>query len=330
MRSHLLRLLTVNLLAISTVAAGAFNGNNNGISQPLAVRLDKDNRILKYDRATGKTILVYKSDMYWVHDLTVSPDEQHIGFIEETKPEYDKGGFSVAPKFYLTIIDSDGKLYRHIEKDVKKYVWSPDGSQIGFLTFRPCDPDYEFKCPSGAWRIDLQSSAIVKIRDQADEIFWAMHDSAIYLYDHQIVYRFDSQSQIVRPTNYRDIYFSPDGQYYLDKPKFEEESAVQLFRSKDNIDMSDAIPKDMGEPVGWTMRTGHMLLLNKPVLESKSSDQTKVRRAEPTVSNELWLSLYDVELKRVIKQVKGKMNDWRGSGKFMIVKEDDLSFQEIP
>ncbi|MEA2031094.1 MAG: hypothetical protein U9N55_05825, partial [candidate division Zixibacteria bacterium] len=191
----------------------AFSNEIQAADESFFVKLDKENCITKLNVTTKQTQIIYHSDKWRTHNITVSPNNRYIAFIEETKFECTRDGlYKVAPQRSLVIIDSSGKVDRRIDDiDVKKYVWSPDGEKIAFLTFKPCDCDYKYKYPTGAWVYDMNTSEVIKIKDRARGINWAVFDSAVYLYsrdrDGEQVVRWDPVSQRLDSTVYKDIYF---------------------------------------------------------------------------------------------------------------------------
>lgn len=271
----------------------------------LIVKLDKENWIVTVNTDTGEIKRIYHSDKYWTHTLTVSPNNKYIAFIEETKPEYKRDGYEVAPQYCLVIIDDSGKLISRIERDVKKYVWSPDGEKIAFLTFRPCDPDYAYKCPSGAWVFDINTSETIKIRDRASQVNWAIFDSAVYLFDYRTVIRWNPRSKELDSTGYKGIYFSPDGKYYL---ALSSEDYPHLYVSSTNQEITNRVKTRFGYlPRGWMSDQKHHMLAVKVDYEPTPEDTISSGRPRAMVKGERKIIqktffIYDVEKDQVIKE----------------------------
>lgn len=320
----------------------------------LIVRVDKENCIVSLKTDTGEIQKLYHSDKYWTHSLTVSPNNKYIAFIEETEPKYRRNGYEAAPQYNLVVIDDSGKLISRIEMDVKKYVWSPDGEKIAFLTFRPCDPDYAYKCPSGAWVFDISTSEKIKIRDRAYEVNWALFDSAVYLYDHGAVVRLNPRSKELESTHYKDIYFSPDGRYYLRLWK-DEGQPIQLYETSSNNelfaikvykkllpsgDTTEPFPKNIGDlwsshdldpPHGWVFRHGHYLLFTKAKVLTKTEGQGAIKVIKSREVQEVKNYIYDPSQRKVLKEFEGIISSWIGNGnKIVVERKGKILFEQLP
>ncbi len=324
--------------------------------QGILVKLVKGNWVVRLNIETGKEDKLYHSDKWWTHSISVSPNNRYISFIEETQPKCNRDGvYVVAPRRNLVILDGSGKVVSRIEDmDMKKYVWSPDAEKIAFLTFKPCDCDYKYKCPTGAWVFDLNTSELTKIRDRATEINWAVFDNAVYLYGYGPVVRWDPLSQKPESTVYKDIYFSPDGKYYLRLWK-DEGRPIQLYETSTNERLFDIkvyerllppgetaepFPTDIGDlwsshdleaPYGWVFNSDHLLLFTKAdvITETEGEGPVKVVKSRKVRSVENFI--YDPEQKKVIKEFEGAVSSWIGDGSKIIVEKDDkVMFEDIP
>ncbi|MFH2049638.1 MAG: hypothetical protein ABIJ12_09345 [bacterium] len=309
------------------------------------VKLNKDNHILKLNPNSKEKHDLYLSNKYKVHSLTVSPDNRYVAFIEETKPEYAIDGYVITPEYCLVILDDMGKLVSQIDKDIKKYVWSPDGNEIAFLTFNPCDPDYQYKCPTGVWAFDIATSNMKKICDRATEINWAQFDSAVYLYNLGVVTRWDPITEKLDTTEFKDIYFSPDGKYYLRLWK-DEGKPIQLYNTITNElefnikiykqllpidDFAEQFPQNIGElwsshdleyPHGWVFNKGHYLLFTKRdvIIETTGDGPIKVIKSSE-VSNEKNF-IYDPEQKMIVREFESPLSSWVGDGNCIVIERE--------
>ncbi|RKX24526.1 MAG: hypothetical protein DRP47_11235, partial [Candidatus Zixiibacteriota bacterium] len=295
-------------------------------------------------------------DKWCTHSISVSPNNRYIAFIEETKSECTRDGlYKVAPQRSLVIMDSSGKVDRRIDDmDVKKYVWSPDGTKLAYLTFEPCDCDYTYKCPSGAWVYDLASSKTEKIADLATEIHWAAFDDAIYLYYPNSVQKWSPSSGSLEKTHHKDIYFSPDGQYYLQLWKDEGKPIVLYETITDKVvlfievrqwalpkgDMAETFSTDMGvlwsshdltPPHGWAFNTGHYLLFTKTDVENEKEGRGPMKIVESQDVQRITYTVYNPERRMSLRTFEGVPGNWISNG-FVIPIERDGSvvLEEAP
>lgn len=320
----------------------------------LIVKILEDNSIAKYDTSKNEVQEIYRSDKYRTLNISVAPSNKYIAFIEETEPLYQKDEYPVAPNNCLTIIDGTGKLVHRIEKNVKRYVWSPVGDKIAFLSFNPCDPDYEYMCPSGAWIFDLETAEMTQIADRATEINWAIYDSSIYLYFSGQVMKWNSQSSKLENREYNDIYFSPDGKFYLCLWK-DEGKPIQLYETLTNSkvldikiykqllplgDTAKAVPVDIGDlwsshdldpPYGWVFNSGHYLLFTKSDVNTETEGDGSIKRIKSLTVRNASNFIYDPLNKSVIRRFEGLIGQWVGDGSRIILETGNkVVFQDIP
>lgn len=315
----------------------------------LAVKVTKDNRVVRLKTDLKETREIYRTDKYKTLYISVSPNNRYLAFIEETKPEYTRDGYSVKPEYSLVILDDAGKLINRIDKmDVQKYVWSPDGEKIAFLTFDPgCESQY--RCPTGAFVYNIITSELKKIAERAKEINWLFFDSTVLLYDLSgrvgIVTRWNPRTEKLDTTEFKDIYFSPDGKYYLCLYK-DDLRPIQLYNSETNHkefdikiserrlpsdDTSDPFPKDIGSlwsshdlvyPYGWVFNTGHFLLFIKTDVITKTVGEEPVKRiiSQKVINEKNYI--YDPEQRKVVKEFEGSISSWVGNGSQILVERD--------
>ncbi len=316
-------------------------------------RLEKGNWITKLNISTRQPQKIYKSDKYWVHSLTVSPDNKYIAFIEETQPKYTRNGYEVAPHYSLAVINTEGKLISRVEQDVKKYVWNPQGDKIAFLTFAPKDPDYEFKYPTGVWIFDISTLKKKKIAEKGIEINWANFDKNIYFLDRKKVFRWNPNTEQLDSTKFQDIYFSPDGKYYLRLWK-DEGKPIQLFETSSNKeiftikaykkllpagDTTESFPKNIGDlwsshdldtPHSWVFNQGHYLLFTKAEVIIETKGEGPVKAIKSREVKDIRNFIYDPEQRRVIKEFEGSISSWIGDGSRIILEhKGEIIFEEI-
>lgn len=329
MRKLFISLVSIAVLVLSLLIAISREYNTDG--KKLVVTLEEGNVISKLDLSTMQSQKVYKSDKYWVHSLTVSPNNKYIAFIEEAQPKYKRDGYEIPPQYNLVILDASGNMINHIDADIKKYSWNPNGEKIAYLTFAPCDPDYQYKCPTGAWVFDIGTDKKTKVIDRAYEMNWAIFDSAVYLYDHKKVIRWNSLLDKLDTTDYKDIYFSPDGKYYLHFPKYEESFPVQLYLAETNKNVSNKLPEDLGNLIGWVYRSGHFLLFTKAEVTTKTEGEGPIKVIKSREIKNVTHSIYDPDNRRILKKFDGSISSWISDGCQIIVEEKEkVRFEEIP
>lgn len=345
----------LGLIYAAIVAAPQFPG---AVEEPLIARVVDRASVLRYQRASGKTQELYRPDKYSIHELTVSPNNKYIAAINISEREVMPDSVEAPYLYGLMVLHGNGELAHRLDMDVRRYVWSPDGKQIAFLTFAPCRKAYWWACPTGAWILDVETSEVTKISEGAKDINWAAFDGAIYLYEHTRLYprgrvmRWDPVSGELQPTDYHDIYFSPDGKYYLSLWK-DEARPVRLFNAHTNQLLFDLVvyeeslygdiavpfPEDLGslysnklgQPCGWVFNSGHYLMFTKEesTVETEGSGPVKVIVSKTIHS--LTNSIYDVEQGRVIKQFEGDVRAWVGSGNEIVVERDGkVVLEELP
>ncbi len=348
----------LGLIYAVIVAAPQHHGSD---AEPLIARVLDRASVLRYQRASGKTQEVYRPDKYSIHELTVSPNNKYIAAINISDRVNIPDSVPEAYYMYsLMVLHANGELARRLDMDVRRYVWSPDGKQIAFLTFAPCRKTYWSSCPTGAWILDVETSEVTKISEGAKEINWAAFDNAIYLYEHPRLHergrvmRWDPVSGELQPRDYHDIYFSPDGKYYLSLWK-DRARPTRLYDAMSNEliydivvresflydgDITVPFPEDLGSlfncessktPWGWVFNKGHYLMFSKEESTVETEGSGPVKRIVKKTVHSLTHSIYDVEQGKVIKQFDGDVWKWVGSGHQIVVERDGkVVLEEIP
>jgi len=325
-----LTIVIASVVIVSTFVIALTVGGDS-LTGRLIVKLEKDNRLMKLAGADGRSAEFYVSDKYWVHSVTVSPHGDYAAFIEEAGPRYTDTGSAAHPKIALVVLDEDGRIVARANTDVKMYDWSPDGRRLALVTFAPCDPDYEFKCPTGAWIFDIEQSDITKITDTAYAIRWAEHDSLVYIKSSDGVLSYNPVARTMSKTAYLDIDFSPDGEYYLSHPGFERDSVIQLYETGTNKNVAGLLPQDTGNIVGWAFNVGHFLHFVNVVeeLETAGTGPIKVikgRKVKTAVN-----TIYEPGGRLVVMTFEGTISPWCGDGSTLIIERDGkLVLVEIP
>lgn len=323
--------LIIGIVISSSVSLEA-NDAGSAPNSKLLVRMQPGYIIQSYNLQSGETKALWQSEKYRVRSVSVSPNNKYIALIEETKPEYSTDNYTVPPMINLLIIDGSGNYVNRIDMDVSSYVWSPDGEKIAFVTFRPCDADYHYKCPTGAWIFDIGSSEVTKLADKAWGIRWAAFNQAVYyFYRRDSVLQWDANTRISHLTQLCDIDISPDGKYYLPTPAYESEFIPVLYRTHDNKEVVGALPKDIGALVGWAFSKGHYLHYQKAEekVDEVTSDRFRLVKSREVLSQTS--TIYDPETQTVVKVFDGKLGHWIGDGSQIIVERDGkVVLEELP
>ena len=181
---------------------------------------------------SGERRVLFRSDGGALTAIEAAPRGTLVAFLERYFEEHvaeersnfrsREGGELVVFHFedsVLTIVDVNGEVFERIPR-VRRYVWSPDGRRIAYLTgdYRE-DGGWDF-APTGAWIYDLDTTRSSRVYDGGYEISWAEWDNAIYIgefVDATIdwrVLRVAPDTEDALPTAYRGVHFSPDGRHY--------------------------------------------------------------------------------------------------------------------
>jgi WD40 repeat protein len=335
--------------------------SDGAAEEPLIARAVDRASVLRYQRASGETQELYRPDKYSIHELTVSPNNKYIAAINISEREVMPDSVDAPYLYGLMVLHSNGELAHRLDMDVRRYVWSPDGKQIAFLTFAPCRKAFWSSCPTGAWILDVETSEVTKISEGAKGINWAAFDGALYLYENPRlrnrvcpVMRYDPVSRELQTTDYHDIYFSPDGKYYLSLWK-DEARPTRLYDAISNEliydivvresflydgDITVPFPEDLGSlfncersktPWGWVFNKGHYLMFSKEESTVETEGSGPVKRIVKKTVHSLTHSVYDVEQGKVIKQFDGDVWKWVGSGNQVVVERDGkVVLEELP
>jgi hypothetical protein len=262
--------------------------------QPLAVKLI-DKSIWKLTPDKGDSVLLYQSKADFIDrsSLSVSAHNSYYAVIEQIFGKYNtkeselKCRYDVLPRVVLTIYDKNGHSVDSV-MDVFAYVWDNKGSRIAFTTCDFSYAEYIESHPTGLWILNIGTGKPIKIANHAENLFWAKHDGCLYYTAYtskgDSVYKWNPTDNSIEVTNHKDVYFSPDGKYYLSLYKEDDwGKPIQLYDSntdkrlfviksaEQNISpQSDSFPfpseigalwcaYGSGNPYGWGLNQGHSL-----------------------------------------------------------------------
>lgn len=161
--------------------------------------------------------------------------------------EYSAGMYSDRelhnqPDINIAIFKNDTLIFIIKGKTVA-YCWIPGKNDLLYLV---TDTVVEYGVGAPAKQIGifrsktLTGEIIYEISDFNElylkDIQYSAFDQNTYLYNFRRektkVFRLDLENKMLIPTNYRGIYFSPDGEYYIDNSFIE--NPVTLYKTKTN------------------------------------------------------------------------------------------------
>ncbi len=298
----------------------------------------KEGQICRMNIITGEYVPIFRPHYECYKSLSTSPNDILFAFIEEKRGEFSskesarQGRYDILPKLYLRIINHKGELVHTIE-DAQKYVWSPEGERVAFITYDLKSADYPFGLPTGLWIFDIKTGDKKKIAEKAEKIVWARFDSCVYFsdWDWKKVYKWNPKTDKVGTTDYKDFYFSPDGMYYYYLPHLEVGGPIQLFERNTNKDISHILPEDLGSLSGWVFNRGHFLLFVKADVITETVGEGPVKAVKSREVLNVQNFIFDVEKKKVVKEFNGKISPWVGNGsKIIVEREGKMVFEEVP
>ncbi len=313
----------------------------------------RDSIIYKLEKG-GPTPLFYVQHKFRLQSLSVSPNDDYFAFIDIKAGEFRtaeaerEGKYEVPPQVRLRIIDSGGGLLYSLP-DAQRYMWSPDGNQIAYITCDLTYADYQDRRPTGLYVFDVSSGETKDVDALPTELYWAEHDNKLYFTNpytiSRSVLRWNPETNEIEKTPCKDIYFSPDGEYYLSLNKVEYKP-VQLYDATSNEELfvievrglvsppgviAEAFPKDIGALAGssyleslkpWVPSSEHLLHFIKEDVEKELAGTGPVKRIVSRVVKAAEHYLFDVEKREVVRQFTGKPTEWISNGKVLVLERD--------
>jgi len=176
------------------------------------------------------------SGCYNVRADSTSPKGDKISLIAICESDTD----GRLQKFYrLMILDTrNGKEIRCFNNGHKS-SFSPDGKEIAFTEQifgeRGSQPPLGYR--GGMWIYNFHNNRAKRVSDgdfASSDINWSPHDNNIYVCYYDEVSRYNVSLARLEPTEYRGIYFSPNGLYYVSTPN---ESGAKIYQTSDNREM---------------------------------------------------------------------------------------------
>lgn len=270
---------------------------------------DDPRHIYIADRETGEKRLIYRSPKSYVDRISLSPNRRLISAIEPEDSVRNR----------MVIIDPQGKILYSIDDDVRRYVWSPDGSQIAYIAGTYYEGGVGFKT-TGVYIFDLEDGgkkqitkdfphpALQDFEGGGYDLNWALHDSNLYVQEFEPLggnYRYNTKTGKTERVPYKGIHFSPDGKYYL---ALSSEDHPRLYVSSTNEEITDRAQSKLGYlPRSWMSDQKHHMLAVKVEYEPTPEDTISSGRPRAVVKGERKVIqktffIYDVEKDQVIKE----------------------------
>ena len=289
---------------------------------------------------------VFNTAGLYMVKFTLSPSDTTIALLITesgyTPPEEHYS--TELPKNHMVFTDTAGKEIARLDEDVRRYSWSPGGQKIAYITGTYYEGGVGFMV-TGVGVFDLRSGAKTAInrthphpslKDYEGggyEIYWAPHDSSIYIEDFGYVggsYRYDTKTGKTEQIPYLSVNLSPDGRYYIG-PQGEGYDSLQLYRTATNDEVFERFWRRFGRPearhsINWVFDRGH-------VLHVTTRQTVFAEGKEHTFANALGMEmtcnvLYDVEKDEIVKELDSPASLWTaGPGK--LVLEKDGKFQVL-
>ena len=158
-----------------------------------------------------ETDTLYRSGAIDVSQLKIAPTGRFLSALEGV----DETNWT----HRLVILDATGNVVRVVDKDVRVYEWCCRSNRIAAIT--GIYQEAEGFVPTGTYLIDIDANTEERLDiPKAYEVTWADFDQSLYfkvaapLGTRNIV-RYDPQTRRSTLTDYRDLRFSPSGEFYL-------------------------------------------------------------------------------------------------------------------
>ncbi len=217
--------------------------------------------LVKTDPATQTQTVLYSSsrsikrdDISWSHDGSylafIVPGE----IIDPNRGDDDAGQ-------QMVVLTPEGKAVK-VVPNVRRYRWSPTTSQVAVLIGSKVEGGRGFR-PTKTCLIDISTGEEIEIPVLAYDLYWASHDHRIYLdlLGHKPFMVFDPRDRMIKATEYKGIYFSPDGSYYCSFSR--DDTPFFLYRTETNELVKPSHPvlqKEYLSPEGWLVGTNCLVV----------------------------------------------------------------------
>jgi len=309
-----MRKILIGLIILLAVLAQIKAENN-----PVFVKRSGVTQIVLFDGKTTKTI--FQTGKKAVYDIKVSPKNKYISALEVTEGIIEGHGYKVLPKNRLVIISQNGEIVNVIDEDIQRYDWSPSGDKLSCITGSYYEGGIGFR-PKGIFIYNLITKEKRSIQGIPIpyKVYWGTTGNIVYIKDlfgenGKRVYRYTVNNHQLELTEYHDIYFAPNGDYYIREPDMEYDFAV--FETQTNQPIQ--LPENLGKPIRWVFDNGNYLLFKN---KDETIEYNKIPKSKPgaivppvwpkkRTLNSVTYSIYDVKKGVVVKEETTDMiSDW--------------------
>ncbi len=307
-------------LGLFLVSSLIINAGRNEGRTPYVYSLDSKGLHRLDTKRNERKIIFDTSGLYQV-SFSISPCETVIAVLVTERGVVPPGAhdYSIPPKNSLIFISPEGKQIAKLDEDVRKYVWSPTGDRIAYITGTYREAQlfkttgvYIFDLNDGSKKQILKDFPHPTMKDYEGggyDITWAVHDSNIYIQEFEGLggnYMYNTKSGKTEKVPYKGIHFSPDGKFYL---AFYSEDFVDLYVSSTNQKITERVKPKFGYlPQSWMPDQKHHLLTVKVDFEPSALDsigagkpKAIVKKVERKIKQKTFF-MYDVEKDQIIKE----------------------------
>lgn len=301
---------------------------------PLLVKIVNHNSVVRYDHSTGSESILYSHANIFIQNLTVSSTGRFLAFIEATEGIISGNEYKVLPKNTLRILDPSGTVIHTVEKDVRRYAWNPAENKMAYITGKYYEGGIGF-LPEAAYYFSLETKEIIKIDgvNSPYELAWKTETNSFYIktlypLNNSRVFRYDIDNRKLVPTNYFDLHFSPDGDYYAHFPD-ESDAKFRLYRASTNQEINRELFLPLGSPVNWVFVSGHLFLFEKKEMEiTKAPSKGPLAAVKERNIKSIKYSFFDPGEGIVVKELENMtLGEWISQSAVLpFVKDGKMSF----
>lgn len=311
-------------------------GSNFAQPQALIVKFGENNQVLKFDTVTETSKPIFQSKKFSIQNLSVSPDNHYIALIEISKGIVEDREYTVLPSNTLTILDRSGKITFSFEDNVRVYTWKPDGKKIAYVTGSYYEGGIGF-IPENLYWVDISSGNKQKISGipYPYQITWSAKENVLYIknlydVDGKRIFKFDFNSEELTTTDYYDIHFSPNEEYYIHFPD-QFDPNLKLYQTISNEDITNQLDPNFGHPLKWVFPEGAYLLFEKKVTVTETFGNAPVQVIKNRQVKNLAYTVYNVKEKRVVKRIdEGILSKWTGDNSVLLIqKEEKIHIEKL-
>lgn len=188
----------------------------------------ESHQVQLYDPSEKQLKLAYVNEKFSFSQYftRVSPNSQLIAMLGSTDEFHNANSSTQYQKWRLFVVDLAGKEIL-VQDSVWRFAWAPDGKKIAWIS----GILYEGKGLPKSYRLQIYDIEKRTTRDlgPSDEIdlSWSIFDGRIYSMRRKYkVSRINPENGSRTATNYKGIFFSPDGKYYFTSGMANHLSAV--------------------------------------------------------------------------------------------------------